>query len=358
MIKKIKKPEVIFFLLLIIILACQTVAGFIGDFMQELSAQIIPPKKVWLVDVEDGGQESCLEGETYHPENGLCYLDNGAAEQPFLAMMANERSYGRGLFDDSFAGDAYNNVYVLVEYEVDGNEIVSPRKKKVRKDLLDEQENTVLQQEIWDLFAAMIPIENREYLTHYIVMTDGTDGFTALVEPNPNHSIKWMLNVDITGAENNIEALSSTLIHEYGHLLTLDFRQVAPYIDDIACTTYYFGRSGCAKSSSYLYHFYDTFWHDRYDDWNTPQHFQDDEAYAKKWKRFYSNHAADFVTEYAATHPVEDIAESWTFFITRPKPTGNTIAEQKILFFYQFPELVELRSEIIARTYSRLIRMP
>ena len=39
------------------------------------------------------------------------------------------------------------------------------------------------------------------------------------------------------------------------------------------------------------------------------------------------------------------------------KPAGNTIAEEKILFFYQFPELVQLREEIVARTYSRMIRM-
>ncbi len=52
----------------------------------------------------------------------------------------------------------------------------------------------------------------------------------------------------------------------------------------------------------------------------------------------------------------EDIAESWTHFVLQPKPAGDTVSEKKVLFFYDFPELVELREEIVARTFSRLRR--
>ncbi len=51
--------------------------------------------------------------------------------------------------------------------------------------------------------------------------------------------------------------------------------------------------------------------------------------------------------EYAATNPVEDIAESWTEFVMRPKPIGTTIADQKEQFFYEYPELVKIRREIL-----------
>lgn len=59
------------------------------------------------------------------------------------------------------------------------------------------------------------------------------------------------------------------------------------------------------------------------------------------------------MTDYAATNPGEDIAESWTAFILQPKPTGSTIADQKTLFFYDYPELVRLRGQITSRTFSR-----
>ncbi|NJN80268.1 MAG: hypothetical protein HC797_07255, partial [Anaerolineales bacterium] len=62
---------------------------------------------------------------------------------------------------------------------------------------------------------------------------------------------------------------------------------------------------------------------------------------------FYYKYEDQFLTDYAVTHPAEDIAESFSFFIFSSQPAGNTIAEEKILFFYQYPELVELRTKIL-----------
>ena len=58
------------------------------------------------------------------------------------------------------------------------------------------------------------------------------------------------------------------------------------------------------------------------------------------------------MTDYAATNPGEDIAESWTHFVINDKPSGDSIADQKVRFFYDYPELVELRDKIRARLYS------
>lgn len=70
-------------------------------------------------------------------------------------------------------------------------------------------------------------------------------------------------------------------------------------------------------------------------------------GYRTALDEFYANHREQFVSPYAATNPREDIAESWTEFILRPKPSGTSIADQKVLFFYEFPELVQAREEII-----------
>lgn len=71
---------------------------------------------------------------------------------------------------------------------------------------------------------------------------------------------------------------------------------------------------------------------------------------------FYYDNATMFVTDYAATSPEEDIAEAWAYFILKPKPEGNTVAEQKVLFFYEWDELTKLRAQVVSRTYSRLRR--
>lgn len=70
------------------------------------------------------------------------------------------------------------------------------------------------------------------------------------------------------------------------------------------------------------------------------------DKYDKALAKFYKENRDKFVTEYAATNLDEDMAESFTLFILEPKPSGVSIAEEKILFFYDFPELVELRREI------------
>jgi len=49
----------------------------------------------------------------------------------------------------------------------------------------------------------------------------------------------------------------------------------------------------------------------------------------------------------AATSPVEDIAEAWSFFIFSPKPGPDSIANEKVMLFYEFPELVQLREKIL-----------
>ena len=55
-----------------------------------------------------------------------------------------------------------------------------------------------------------------------------------------------------------------------------------------------------------------------------------------------------FVTEYAMTDPAEDMAETFMVFVLQDRPGGTGIADQKLLFFWDYPELVELRSEIRA----------
>jgi hypothetical protein len=62
---------------------------------------------------------------------------------------------------------------------------------------------------------------------------------------------------------------------------------------------------------------------------------------------FYKTHQDQFVDDYATTHPTEDIAESFAYFVFNPKPTGNSVREQKVAFFYEYPELVELRANIL-----------
>jgi hypothetical protein len=365
------------------ILACQTVTGVPesesgADETARQAETVVSPTKVSEArSTESGvGQESvpplawdkpedCLTGEAYHAESQLCYRDDGSAEPLFLSRMDGVLDYA----EDEYPEELLDDEYVLVKYQVTGNQIASPEYEDVTADLRPLQQDVETQQRIWRYYAAMIPQEARSFLSDYIVTTDGLGGGLAAVEQSPDDFAEWMLNVDIADAEN-LEELTFTLIHEYGHLLTLNASQVeinefvfahpddedAYYAAVENCETYFTGE-GCALPSSYFYRFYDEFWQDIYAEWDELQYIEDDDEYYDAMDEFYFAHEDQFVTDYAVTNPGEDIAESWAVFVTQPKPSGETIAEKKVLFFYRFPELVTLRNEIIARSYSRMIRM-
>ncbi len=270
-------------------------------------------------------------------------------------------------------GDVYNmegaEVYedpdfaYLVIYSVEGNEITDPSFESVPVDWLDEQKNSALQAEAWQLFADVIPAQNRDMIAKYRVFTDGADNTLAAVEQNPEDITQWILDVDMADIENK-DLLLSTLVHEYAHVLTLSASQVIPdqeVVDNwndyallqkkaVACPDY-FTDTGCSYSNSYINAFYNRFWLDIADEWakiSAMQHESKDLVpYYNALYQFYLSHSDEFVDDYATTHPTEDIAESFTYFVFSPKPTGDSIKEQKIRFFYEYPELVELRASIL-----------
>ena len=64
-------------------------------------------------------------------------------------------------------------------------------------------------------------------------------------------------------------------------------------------------------------------------------------------EEIFDQNPGKFNTEYSVVNPVEDMAESFTLFITNNKKFDtNTIANEKINFFYDFAELVEMRTRM------------
>ena len=44
------------------------------------------------------------------------------------------------------------------------------------------------------------------------------------------------------------------------------------------------------------------------------------------------------------------------YFIFTPKPSGASIAEQKLLFFYAYPEMATLRERILANLCTYVVK--
>jgi hypothetical protein len=195
-------------------------------------------------------------------------------------------------------------------------------------------------------------------VTEFAILSDGSNHVLAGVSPTYSNPRHWTLKVDVVDAGNPY-SLYYSLLHEYGHLLTLNASEVPPdervfyhpddktiYEEAVNSCSQYFTGEGCSHSGSYINKFFNRFWSGVYAEW---QATQGQESQRDLLYNFYSVHTDQFLTSYAATSPEEDIAESWAFFILSPKPEPISISNQKILFFYEYPELVALRQEILNR---------
>jgi hypothetical protein len=245
------------------------------------------------------------------------------------------------------SGAAYNSPevdgeYILVTYQINGDEISSPKNESgVPEELTSYQKDTETHTYLWKFFADIIPAEQRKDIKEFILFTDGADNIIGAVDEasTPN---TWTMEIDIIDGQD-LSTLASTLIHEFGHVLTLNDTQIG---DNTASCDNYMTIDGCSNSDSYINAFYNAFWADIYEEWASTVEFSDGEVNEDEVSTFYDRYSDQFLTDYAPTGPEEDIAETWIYFIFSEKPAGDTIAEQKILFFYNYPELVELRQEI------------
>ena len=247
----------------------------------------------------------------------------------------------------------------LASYVVTGNELGRPFYDSVPNDLKDEQNDRERHRAIWEYFTRLIPLEQREFLSSYSIVTDGQGEVLAAVGQTENNPEEWSLEVDILDSNNNY-ALTFTLLHEFAHLMTLNAGQVPPsipvfknpdddgiYQSEAAACQNYFPGEGCSNPDSYINRFFDRFWLDLYAEWQDIDSEQDQDTYYNRLDDFYSTYREQFLSDYAPTSPAEDIAESFAFFVLSPKPAVNSIADEKILFFYEYPELIDLRRQII-----------
>lgn len=207
----------------------------------------------------------------------------------------------------------------------------------------------------WYVFSSFIPRDEREMLSELVWMDTGDDYVFAVGFAEDDYDA---LNLIFsTHVMNYSGAHKQVIIHEYGHMLTLNKDQL--YIDESLlesddedvwaeaeeeCSTY-FTIWGCAQEDSYLFAFYEAFWDDIYDEYEA---INWDDAIA--YEQFFFSYEDRFFNSYQGTSPHEDIADSFTFFVMEQKKDGQEIEEmkdEKIAFFYHYDELVQLRTDIL-----------
>jgi hypothetical protein len=262
-------------------------------------------------------------------------------------------SIGNSIYEEQ--GTEFN----LVIYQVEGDTITDPVNLHVPSEYRKYQEDTDAHLRVWEFYVAMVPDELRTYVNEFVIFTDSGQGNTvAWVAPSATEETLWRVGIDLLDSDYPPD-LADTLVHETAHLLTLNVSQI-PYDENyyyyngrdqkfVQCDQY--ANGGCSLPDSYINLFYERFWRDSFHEWweleQEAQNAATDDEYFEALEQFYDKHRDWFINDYAATHIEEDMAESFAYFVLHPKPSGNSIYEQKINFYYEFPELVEYRQQII-----------
>jgi hypothetical protein len=231
-----------------------------------------------------------------------------------------------------FKYDLQNNQLTFVKlfesYTNDANEA----------DFFGREDADALAQKFHDL----IPYDIRKeipflYLTGSRPTGEAFAGFVQSIHTNAN--THWLLALGIGsyifGDDNQREQqLMHTSIHEFAHVKTANHQQAYPSQSGCAQGELDSGQK-CFEADSYMTNFYNTFWEAILTEWQ-----MDNEVY-------YQVHQEDFVTGYASSNFFEDFAESFTFFVLEEnRRTGNTMADQKVNFFYNFSYWTEIRNTI------------
>lgn len=276
--------------------------------------------------------DQCRENEIFVEEDQFCYLSSSVEGIDFTDGGVEE-------FHHSYEEDEDKFRFV---YEVAGDEIT------LLDDMsegLDGIQNKSDHNIIWQKFIDLIPSDQRSKFGEFRVYYNDNSGTLAYVQQINDDLSSWRLAVNAYGLMEdgkfvNERDFEHTLIHEFAHVMTLNDNQLNSSISLEECFPNYFPGEGCSNTGSFINQFVKKFWSPNMIDTLNSE---------GSGESIYLEKPDFFVTDYAATNPGEDIAESFTYFVLKPTPECGSdikVSEQKICMFYDYATLKDLRLEI------------
>lgn len=187
---------------------------------------------------------------------------------------------------------------------------------------------------VWNYLCSILPLEARQKIAEFNLFTDGTSNILAYTSPvqvdGASDNTRFSISIDYydvydeNGEKRDWSKLTYTILHEYGHVLLEDETQI-----DLTKGT---GTHDPATfvEGSFRKGFYDTFW----------------SALGDTGVGDYEANPTNYVSRYGANYFHEDIADTFAVFVLGGQPQGDTVAEEKLRFFWEAPDMVALRTAI------------
>ncbi|MCB9810644.1 MAG: hypothetical protein H6779_02225 [Candidatus Nomurabacteria bacterium] len=149
-------------------------------------------------------------------------------------------------------------------------------------------------------------------------------GYVELMATTKNGPRDWIMGVNIDGydsSKQSTKSYSNLFIHEYSHLLLYDYSRLTDQFKANFWTRQDYAHVDLIKEA------------------------KASEIYYLN-KDYFDDNENRFVSEYSVNAPEEDMAETFVYFVREGKPANTTIRNQKILFYYDVPEFVQIRAKI------------
>lgn len=160
----------------------------------------------------------------------------------------------------------------------------------------------------------------------------------AFVSALDDDSTFFLMAVDVVSGDADPNELLITMQHELTHVFNQKpGSQLALSVDPDDCSTYHNG-SGCFTDDSYMAAWIESFWTaELLDGLPGDGAPNDDDTAAEICER-----EPTFLGSYAATHPEEDFAESFSAFVFDIEVPESL--DEKLAFFENYPEFVEIKN--------------
>lgn len=192
--------------------------------------------------------------------------------------------------------------------------------------------------DVYKNFTRLFPKEWIEHIKLLEINRDDKNKYAAYInldEENFNTKLGINLTEGYLGLSRESENL--VYIHEFAHSFSYNKNQLDTKKEfDVENFSNF-------KENSYLKAFNEAFWKNAPKNWRYNSVKEQEDA-----DNFYRLNKDKFISPYSSVNVMEDFAESFVAFVLEDSTlTSNRLIDKKTNFFYQYPELVLLRIQIL-----------
>lgn len=193
-------------------------------------------------------------------------------------------------------------------------------------------------EQAWNDLAVVTPPQLIDGVTILAGFDDAASDTLAFAGPVSNDSDEHLIAVGITAAVDDPQELRLTMAHELAHVFTQTTDQIDVALFARECDTFYNG-FGCFQQDAYVTAWVDQFWDPR-DIAELPRDYSVDIDGGED--RCVID--PGFPGSYAASHPEEDFAESFSAYVFDVDMPDGFL--ERAEFFDSYPEFIAMRQAI------------